>query len=139
MKEAVDAMHLKVLTAETVVYDEMVEYAEIPLTNGAVGVLYNHAPMIGAVADGVLKVKRDGDMHYLAVSQGVVNVAHNEIVLLVRTAERAENIDTARAAASEKRARERLHDWTSGWDMNRAEISLHRALSRQLAARLAGR
>lgn len=139
MKEAVDAMHLKVLTAAAVVYDEMIQYAEIPLVNGGVGVLQNHAPMIGAVTDGVLKVKRDGNVEYLAVSQGVVNVAHNEIVLLVRTAECAENIDMARAAASEKRARERLHDFDSGWDMKRAEISLHRALARQTAAHLAGR
>ena len=139
MKEAVDAMHLKVLTAEAVVYDEMIQYAEIPLINGGVGVLQNHAPMIGAVTDGVLKVKRDSNMEYLAVGQGVINVAHNELVLLVRNAERAENIDLARAAASEKRARERLHDFDSGWDMKRAEISLHRALSRLNAAHLAGR
>lgn len=139
MKEAVDAMHLKVLTAEAVVYDAMIQYAEIPLINGGVGILQNHAPMMGAVTEGVLKAKQGDNVEYLAVGQGVVNVAHNEIVLLVRTAERAEDIDMARAAASEKRARERLHDTVTGWDMKRAEVSLNRAMSRLAAAHLAGR
>lgn len=131
-----DQIHLQIVTADGTVYDGNVSYAEIPLENGGVGILRDHAPMIGAVTDGVVKARHENGEDIVAVGLGVANVAHNEIILLVRTAERAENIDPDRAAASERRARERLADKAGGWDMARAEVSLHRALARQKAVQM---
>ncbi len=131
-----DQIHLQIVTAGGTVYDGQCSYAEIPLDGGSIGVLSDHAPTIGAVCDGVVKSRSENGEAYIAVGQGVVNIAHNEIIILARTAELAENIDLERAAESEKRARERLADKLGGWDMVRAEASLHRALARQSAVRL---
>lgn len=131
-----DQIHLQIVTAGGVVYDGQSCYAEIPLDGGSIGVLSDHAPTIGAVCDGVVKSRGESGETYIAVGQGVVNIAHNEIIILSRTAELAENIDVERAAAAEKRARERLADKSGGWDMTRAEAALHRALARQAAVRL---
>lgn len=139
MKETMDSIRLQVLTVDAVVYDGMIGYAELPLENGSVGILRNHAPMMGALSCGVIKAHHAGGVDYMAVSQGVVNVAHNEIILLARTAERAENIDMARAVAAEKRARGYLEDKDGGWNQDRALAALYRSLARQSAARLAGR
>lgn len=132
-----DGIHLEIATAGGSVYDDMVSYAELPFSGGSVGVLKDHAPMLGAIEDGVVTArKEDGTAEYIAVNLGVANIAHNEVTLLVRTAERAENIDLPRAEAAEHRARERLADKGGDWDMKRAQIALHRALARQAAVRM---
>ena len=132
-----DGIHLEIATAGGSVYDDMVSYVELPFSGGSVGVLKDHAPMLGALEDGVVTArKEDGTTEFVAVNLGVANIVHNEVTLLVRTAERAENIDLPRAEAAERRARERLADKGGDWDMKRAQIALHRAMARQAAVRM---
>ena len=132
-----DGIHLEIATAGGTVYDDMVSYAELPFSGGSVGVLRDHAPMLGAIEDGVVTARKDsGEESFIAVNLGVANIVHNEVTLLVRTAERAEDIDLPRAEAAEQRARERLGDKGGSWDRERAQTALHRALARQAAVRM---
>ena len=129
-----DGIHLEIATAGGSVYDDMVSYVELPFSGGSVGVLKDHAPMLGAIEDGVVTARKEnGAMEFIAVNLGVANVVHNEVTLLVRTAERAENIDLPRAEAAEKRARDRLAERSANLDVKRAQIALHRSLTRQAA------
>lgn len=129
-----DGIHLEIVTAGGSVYDDMVSYVELPFSGGSVGVLKDHAPMLGAIEDGVVTARKEnGAAEFIAVNLGVANVVHNEVTLLVRTAERAENIDLPRAEAAEKRARDRLAERSANLDVNRAQIALHRSLTRQAA------
>lgn len=129
-----DGIHLEIATAGGSVYDDMVSYVELPFSGGSVGVLKDHAPMLGAIEDGVVTARKEnGAAEFIAVNLGVANVVHNEVTLLVRTAERAENIDLPRAEAAEKRARDRLAEHNANLDVKRAQIALHRSLTRQAA------
>lgn len=129
-----DGIHLEIVTAGSSVYDDMVSYVELPFSGGSVGVLKDHAPMLGAIEDGVVTARKEnGATEFIAVNLGVANVVHNEVTLLVRTAERAENIDLPRAEAAEKRARDRLAERGANLDVKRAQIALHRSLTRQAA------
>ena len=129
-----DGIHLEIVTAGGSVYDDMVSYVELPFSSGSVGVLKDHAPMLGAIEDGVVTARKEnGATEFIAVNLGVANVVHNEVTLLVRTAERAENIDLPRAEAAEKRARDRLAEHSANLDVKRAQIALHRSLTRQAA------
>ena len=129
-----DGIHLEIVTAGGSVYDDMVSYVELPFSGGSVGVLKDHAPMLGAIEDGVVTARKEnGATGFIAVNLGVANVVHNEVTLLVRTAERAENIDLPRAEAAEKRARDRLAERSANLDVKRAQIALHRSLTRQAA------
>ena len=129
-----DGIHLEIATAGGSVYDDMVSYVELPFSGGSVGVLKDHAPMLGAIEDGVVTARKEnGATEFIAVNLGVANVVHNEVTLMVRTAERAENIDLPRAEAAEKRARDRLAERSANLDVKRAQIALHRSLTRQAA------
>ena len=129
-----DGIHLEIATAGGSVYDDMVSYVELPFSGGSVGILKDHAPMLGAIEDGVVTARKEnGATEFIAVNLGVANVVHNEVTLLVRTAERAENIDLPRAEAAEKRARDRLAEHSANLDVKRAQIALHRSLTRQAA------
>lgn len=126
-------IHLQITTAGGAVCDEMANYVSVPMVDGEAGILAGHANMIGALNEGVVKYKIDDEMHFAAISGGVLSVADNELIILARSAEMAETIDLARAQASEKRARERIESKSAEWDMKRAEVSLHRALARERA------
>ena len=131
-----DKIHLQIVTAGGVVFDRMVHVVNLPLENGSIGVLANHAPLMGAVVDGIVTAALDEGEYVIAVGIGVVNVVNNEVTVLSRTAEEAENIDLARAEAAEKRARERLAAKNADTDASRAEAALHRAVARQHAAHM---
>jgi len=127
-----DRIHLQVMTAGGVKYDKQARYVGIPLSGGSIGVLANHAPLMAAVEDGAVKCEYgDGQTEYVYVGTGVASVKDNEVCLLVRAAECAENIDLARAQAAAKRAEERIQSHAAEVDMLRAEASLHRALARE--------
>lgn len=128
-----DKIHFQIATADGVVCDSMASYALIPLSDGDVGVLSDHAPMIGALKEGVVRYVCEGEDHFAAISGGVLSVVDNEVILLARTAERAESIDLARAQASERRARQRIEAHATNTDMKRAELLLQRAIAREKA------
>lgn len=128
-----DKIHFQIATADGVVCDSMASYALIPLSDGDVGVLSDHAPMIGALKEGVVRYVCEGEDHFAAISGGVLSVVDNEVILLARTAERAESIDLARAQASERRARQRIEAHAANTDMKRAELSLQRAIALEKA------
>ena len=131
-----DRIHLQIVTAGGVVFDRMVHVVNLPLENGSIGVLAGHAPLMGAVVDGVVTCASAEGEYVIAVGIGVVNIVNNEVTVLSRTAEEAENIDLARAEAAEKRARERLAAKNADTDAARAEAALHRAVARQHAAHM---
>ena len=131
-----DKIHLQIVTSGGVVFDQMVSSVTLPLTNGSAGILGDHAPMLGAVTDGVVVCRSESGEHAIAVGIGVVNVADNNVTVLVRSAEPGEDIDLARAEAAEKRARKRLQEKAADLDAARAEAALHRAIARQNAAHM---
>ena len=91
-----DEIHLQITTAGGTAYDGQCSYVELPLEGGSVGILSHHAPMLGAVKNGVVIARqKDGREAYIAVGIGVANIAENELILLVRTAEQAETWDAA--------------------------------------------
>ena len=130
-----DQIHLQIVTAGGVAFDRMVESVNLPLESGSMGVLANHAPLMGAVVDGVVFCRTAaGQEEAIAVGIGVVNIVDNSVTVLVRAAEPGEDIDLARAQAAEKRARERLAQKSADVDASRADAALHRAVARQHAA-----
>ena len=125
--------HFQITTTDGPVADVQATYAAVPLADGEAGILPNHAAMIAALKEGVARYTVEGTVHYAAITGGVISVADNEVIILARSAELAENIDLARAQSAEKRARERIESKSAEWDMKRAEMSLHRALVREKA------
>lgn len=126
-------LHFQIVTAGGSVCDTAAEFVLVPTSGGEIGILPGHTAIIGAVTEGVVKYKAEESEHYVAVSGGVLSVADDEIIILARSAEKAESIDIARAQASEKRARQRLEAKSEKLDALRAELSLHRALAREKA------
>ena len=79
-----DRIKLSVVTAEGESHEKMVNYVSIPTEFGSVGFLSGHAPMLCAVKSGILKYRVGEDKVFcLSVSDGIANVADNEVTVLV--------------------------------------------------------
>lgn len=88
-----DELHLSVITAQGAVIDRMVGYVRLPVEDGSLGVLTGHAPMLCAVKKGLVKFSYGTSQgHCVSVGDGVANINHNEVTLLVSWAD-AENKD----------------------------------------------
>jgi F-type H+-transporting ATPase subunit epsilon len=123
-------IRLDIVTAERLVFSEDVEAVVAPGVEGQLGILPHHAPLMTMLQPGELLVRKGGAEHCLAISGGFLEVRPDRVIILADTAERAEEIDVARAEEAMRRAQERLHEHGPGLDATRAEAALRRSLAR---------
>lgn len=131
-------VQLAIVTPERLVMDESVDFVVMPGIEGDFGVLPEHARFLSALCAGVIEYEAGGQRQYLAVSSGFAEVTGERVTLLARTAERAEEIDQARAEAALARAREEMRGAgpAVGRDTHeRMQAELDRAAARIAAAR----
>ena len=121
---------LEIVTAERIVFADDVDIVIAPGREGELGILPHHAPLMTTLAAGELVAKKANEEYSLAISGGFLEVRPDRVIVLADSAERAEEIDIARAESAKQRAEERLAHPTSEVDTARAEAALHRALAR---------
>ncbi|MCJ7604953.1 MAG: F0F1 ATP synthase subunit epsilon [Dehalococcoidales bacterium] len=122
------SLKVEIVTAERVVYSGEVEAVIAPGTEGQLGILPHHAPLMTSLAPGELVVRTDGQEEVLAISGGFIEVRPDRVIVLADQAERADEIDLERAEAAMKRAKERLGK--PDLDTARTEAALRRAMVR---------
>lgn len=123
-------LQVEIITAEREVFNGEADMVVAPGSEGQLGILPKHAPLLTGLAIGELRLKQGGDETVLALSGGFMEVSHDQVTILADTAERAEDIDEARAEEARRRAEERRNQSQSDMDQVRAEASLQRALLR---------
>lgn len=122
---------LIVLAAERSFYEGSCVSLIIPTIDGQYGILAEHSNMIGAVVPGSLKITTpEGREIVAAVSEGLVKVENNQVLILVDTAELPEDIDANRAKHSMEEAKEALLQKRSMQDYQAAQAKLARAINR---------
>jgi F-type H+-transporting ATPase subunit epsilon len=125
------SLKLDIVTAERIVYSEEVDIVVAPGVEGQLGILPHHAPLMTILQSGELVVRRGNQEDSMAISGGFLEVRPDRVIVLADSAERAEEIDVARAEAARKRAEDRLRERkVEGLDETRAEASLRRAITR---------
>jgi len=123
-------LHLKITTHERVVFDADVDEIYAKGTQGEFGILSGHVPFMSELEIGITKVVMDGKPELFTIMGGVFQLKNNEASILTQIAERAEEIDVARAEEAKKRALERLENESDNSDIQRAEVALARSIAR---------
>jgi len=124
-------IHLEVITPERKVYEDDVDMVIAPGSEGYLGILPHHAPLLTALGPGEFRVKKGGVEETLAVFGGFMDVRGDRVVVLTDAAEHAEEIDLERAQAARERAQQVIQAGPmSAADEARARASLERALVR---------
>ncbi|MHB1458987.1 MAG: F0F1 ATP synthase subunit epsilon [Armatimonadota bacterium] len=132
---AAKTFKLEIVTPEQIVLNQDSSSVVVPGSEGSLGILADHAPLMAELKAGVVYMKdADGNETTYAISGGFMEVNSNTVRILADTAEPGSEIDIERAEAALRRAEERLRAHDAAIDMTRAEIALKRALARLQAA-----
>ena len=123
-------MHLKIITHEKVVFDDDVNEIYTKTTDGEIGILKDHIPVMAALDIGVTKAVKEGETMFFTTMGGVLQFKDNEALILTTTAESGDEIDVTRAQEALKRAQARLLDSNAEFDAKRAEAAIARARAR---------
>ena len=132
-----DSIELIIVTPERQLLRERVVEVVMPGAEGELGILPGHAPLITELGIGELTYRGPGPnaSGVLAIIRGFAEVLGDRVTVLAETAERAAEIDLARAEAAKARAEQRLSSGDPNIELDRVAIALQRALIRIQVAR----
>jgi F-type H+-transporting ATPase subunit epsilon len=129
-------LQLEIVSADRSLVNETVDEVQIPGTEGYLGILPGHTPLLTTLQVGQLWFRQGQEKHYLSIAFGFAEIQPDRVTILAQIAERADEIDVARAEAAKKRAEDRLSKATVDMDFERARIALLKSLIRlQVASR----
>jgi F-type H+-transporting ATPase subunit epsilon len=123
-------IQLEVVTPEARLVSEVVDEVVLPGTEGSLGVLPGHAPLLTGLGIGEVQYRRGATRRFLAVAWGFAEVLPDRVSILAEVAERAEAIDRERAGRARDRALGRLRERRPDTDFMRAQVALQKALIR---------
>lgn len=124
-------IHIEVITPERKVYEDDVDMVIAPGSEGYLGILPHHAPLLTGLGPGEFRVKKGGSEEVLAVFGGFMDVRGDRVIVLTESAERPEEIDLQAAQQARERAQQALAGGTlNAADEARARASLQRELMR---------
>jgi F-type H+-transporting ATPase subunit epsilon len=124
-------IHLEIVTPTRRVFDGDVDEVIVPGSEGELGILPHHAPLISMLGEGALRLKRGEDVQLFAIFGGFVQVRPGRVVVLAETANLASEIDLERAHHAREEAERMLGEGLmEEADLATARVALQRALIR---------
>ena len=128
---------VSIVTAEQTLLETEAVSLTLPGIAGYLGILANHAPLVTALVPGTMTLREadGGPASVFCVTNGFVEVARNEVSVMVDACEPAQDIDVTRAETALERAKERLANRDEKVDVARAEAAMARAKARLMAAK----
>lgn len=130
---------IDILTPERQVLQAHADSVVVPASDGELGILSHHAPLVAELQAGQIRMRTGNDTQYFAVSGGFIEVQNNHVVVLAETAEMAHDIDVERARQAAERAKAVLRAPAAALDLALAEAALRRALARLHAVEMVRR
>jgi F-type H+-transporting ATPase subunit epsilon len=124
---------LEIVTPERALVHEDVDEVQLPGSEGYLGILPGHTPLLTSLRVGQLWYRKGAETFYLSVAFGFAEVLPDRVRLLAQIAERAEEIDVTRAEEHRRRAEAWVQAAKTGnadVDLDRARISLMKAMVR---------
>ncbi len=125
-----ESIHLEIVTPEQRLVNEVVDEVVLPGSEGSLGVLPGHTPLLTTLGIGELMYRRGTTRRFLAIASGFAEVLPDRVSVLAEIAERAEGVDRDRARKARDRAVARLRGRPADIDFKRAQVALQKAIIR---------
>jgi F-type H+-transporting ATPase subunit epsilon len=124
-------LQLEIVTPERQVYSDTVDSVQVPGSEGELGVLPHHAPLVSTLGVGELRFRKDGTEESFAIVGGFLQVRPDRVVVLAETADLASDIDVEKAQEARREAERALESgFHEGADLSAARAQLQQALLR---------
>jgi F-type H+-transporting ATPase subunit epsilon len=122
---------LEIVTPERLVFSEEVDAVTLPGSEGELGVLPHHAPLVSTLGIGELRIRRGGEEELFAIAGGFLQVRPDRVVVMAETADIASEIDLEKAQQARAEAEKALESgFEEGADLAAARAALQQALLR---------
>ena len=122
---------LEIVTPERLAYSETVDSVVLPGSEGELGILPHHAPLLATLGVGELRIRREGEDESFAIVGGFVQVRPDKVVVMAETADMASEIDLEKAQEARRNAEQVLESgYVEGADLAAARAALQASLIR---------
>ena len=122
---------LEIVTPERLAYRDTVDAVNVPGSDGELGILPHHAPLLAMLGVGELRIRKAGVEESFAIAGGFVQVRPDKVVVMAETADMASEIDLERAHEARREAERALESgYHEGADLAAARAALQHALLR---------
>ena len=122
---------LEIVTPERLAFSEEVDSVTLPGSEGELGVLPHHAPLVSTLGIGELRIRRGGEEELFAIAGGFLQVRPDKVVVMAETADMASEIDLEKAQQARADAEKALEaGFEEGADLAAARAALQQALLR---------
>jgi F-type H+-transporting ATPase subunit epsilon len=124
-------LELEIVTPERQVYADTVDAVMVPGSEGEMGLLPHHAPLVSMLGVGELRIRKGGAEESFAIVGGFLQVRPDKVVVMAETADMASEIDLETAQAARREAERALESgYAEGVDLSMARAALQQALLR---------
>ena len=124
-------LELEIVTPERLAYSDTVDAVVLPGSEGELGVLPHHAPLVAMLGVGELRIRKAGAEESFAIVGGFLQVLPDKVVVMAETADMASEIDLEKAQEARREAERALETgYTEGADLAAARAALQQALLR---------
>ena len=124
-------LHLEIVTPEKLAYQDDVDSVQLPGSEGELGVLPHHAPLITTLGAGELRLRKGNDEESFAIVGGFLQILPDKVVVMAETADMASEIDLEKAQEARRNAEQMLEGgFVEGADLAAARAALQAALIR---------
>jgi F-type H+-transporting ATPase subunit epsilon len=125
------SLMLEIVTPERLAYSDTVDSVVLPGSEGELGVLPHHAPLVSTLGIGELRIRKGGQEESFAIVGGFLQVRPDKVVVMAETADMASEIDLERAQEARREAERALETgFHEGADLSVARAALQQALLR---------
>lgn len=122
---------LEIVTPERLAYSDEVDSVVLPGSEGEMGVLPHHAPLVSTLGVGELRIRKGGTEESFAIVGGFVQVLPDRVVVMAETADMASEIDLEKAQEARRDAERALESgYHEAADLSAARAALQQALLR---------
>jgi F-type H+-transporting ATPase subunit epsilon len=124
-------LQLEIVTPERLAYQGEVDSVQLPGSEGELGVLPHHAPLVSTLGAGELRLRKGTEDEFFAIVGGFLQVLPDKVVVMAETADMASEIDLERAQEARRKAEQALESgFVEGADLAAARAALQTALLR---------
>lgn len=124
-------LQLEIVTPEKLAYEGEVDSVQLPGSEGELGVLPHHAPLVSTLGAGELRLRKGSEEEFFAIVGGFLQVLPDKVVVMAETADMASDIDLEKAQEARRQAEQALESgYVEGADLAAARASLQAALLR---------
>ncbi len=126
-------LHVEVTTQDGKLFEEpAADMVIVPGSEGEMGVLPHHAPVLTTLGFGELRIKKGTAEQSFVIYGGIVEIRPDRVIVLADMAESSHAVDVANAEAARVRAQELMRsgppaekEFSIAQELRRAEIAIH--------------